>query len=129
MIGQLKQARAMLNGSWSGPDLEPHCLVRGPGVHLNAEYGQPDDERPLWLPTKTFHALDPRRHEVVESYSVLGALLQVGLGFDGFDLLEEVCRPPAGLQTWLRASDRGTQDVLDLFTAAIRRSKKTGARE
>ncbi|HXU01467.1 MAG TPA: hypothetical protein VN903_10760, partial [Polyangia bacterium] len=110
----------------SGPDLEPFCLVRAPGVQLNMRRvnREPDAVfEDLWVPTKTFQTLNPHR-DGVELYSVLGALEMVGLAFDGFDLLEAVCRPPAGLQTWLRASDRVTEHVLELFTKAISRSKK-----
>lgn len=130
MVFKLKQARAMLSGGWSGPDLEPFCLARAPGVCINPLYGQPLDDgtlfppRPMWLPTKTIWTLDAE-HEGVELYSVLGACEVVGLGYDGFVLLEEVCRPPAGLQTWLRASNRLTQHVLEVFTDAIKRIRKT----
>lgn len=121
MVVKLKQARAMLAGGWVGPDVEPFCLARAPGLSINPLYGQPCE--PLWLTRKVIWTLDPQ-HEGVELYSVICALEAVGLGLAAFDLLEEACKPPAGFQTWLRASGRLTQHVLDVFTKAIQRSKK-----
>lgn len=123
MISELKRAKQLLEDGWSGPDVEPYCVIRGEGVMLNWLYS-PKSPEPLWLPTKNFHAIDPRSHEVVESFSVIGALLQVGVGFEPWDLFEQVIRPPDGLDLWLRASGRSLSDVLTMFTDAIGRSKK-----
>lgn len=135
MIHELKRARELIDeNGWSGPALEPYCVIRGAGVLLNpfVRVKTEDDplaQRPMWLPTKNFHAVDPRRHEVVESFSVLGALLQVGLGFiEPFDIFEQIVRPANGLDTWLQASSTRQFQVLDMFAEAIGRSKREARR-
>jgi hypothetical protein len=64
---------------------------------------------------------------VVVRFSVFGALLQVGLGHDAYELIGQVVSAPAGTMTWLRATERIKRHVLDAFTTAIQRAKKMGA--
>jgi hypothetical protein len=121
MIGELKQARALIAGGWVGPDLEPWCRVRAPGRRLNEKWGQPGE--PFVLTTDWYQTLEVD-NKAIEAWSVLGALMAVGLSYAEFDVLEVAQPTPAGMQTWLRASERTTADVLEVFKKAIQRAKK-----
>jgi hypothetical protein len=103
MTPQLKEARHLLE-AWVGPDLEPFCLARN------------EDGSRLWT-------LDQAHPRIIQ-WSVDVALIKCDLFQFGWELLERVVKPPAGLTFWLKASERRTSDVLHAFTLAIQRSKK-----
>lgn len=129
---RLKQARALLaDGGWSGPDVEPFCVVKGRGVRLNPRHpslaldpdGVVEEFAPLWIECDSYCVLVPGEKEVAQ-YSVLGALFRVGLGFEQYDLIERVVQPPNGIDNWLKASERVTSHIMETFTKAIAQSKK-----
>jgi hypothetical protein len=103
---RLKRARLLL-AEWAGPEMEPLNIVR-------LDDGQ------------IFHT--PAPHPNIVGWSVECALYECGLGFEAWDLIESVVKPPAGLLNWLRASDRTAAQVQEALSRAIERSKKIGDR-
>jgi hypothetical protein len=120
----LKRARELIAGGWSGPDLEPLCVARGPGVRLNpARIDRSEPFAELWLPTKMFHTVNVEVGTIAR-FSVQCALYAVGLGDEAWLVLERMSGAANGLDDWLRTAGRTTEDVLRVFTLAIQRSKK-----
>jgi hypothetical protein len=115
---ELLMARVLVAGGWSGPELEPFALARGPGRALNPHFGKTEME-PLWLPTSTYWTLNPNA-EGLERYSVLVACLAAGADFEllehGFEQGEFQC--------WLQEPTRTVNDVLRVITAAALRSER-----
>lgn len=121
----LARARRLLQEhGWVGPSVEPFCIVRGPGVRMNAGYWEPYNIDPLWLPATTHGTLDPRPYEVVEKFSVFGACLEARADFTELEQSFVQTAEFEDLTWWLERPERREEEVLRLFTSAVLRSKR-----